>query len=163
MLRACYLNQCCRSLPYMVSVVFVADRKAAAHGSAPPTRLRPLVSTMAASAGSPRRIPDFVSEAMASDWRNLRSSAVPSITSTVGRNAICRRETWNGRLADSVPWRARQSKRLGRLLDGFSVWDQEIMGPENEQSPEIGGHEIDRPTNLWDEEIEHPFMRGVRP
>jgi hypothetical protein len=93
---------------------------------------------------------------MASDWRNLRSSAVPSITSTAGRNLIWRRETWNG----GSPTRrlGERSKQLRRLLDGFSVWDQEIIRPENEQSPEI-----DRPTkmaDLWEEEIKHPFMRG---
>lgn len=41
---------------------------------------------------------------MASDWRNLRSSAVSSITSTASRISISRRGTWSGRRAGSAPW-----------------------------------------------------------
>jgi glutathione S-transferase len=73
--------------------------------------------------------------------------------------------------ARDLEWKAR---RLGALASApikaacppvgqLLSMGQEIIKPENEQSPEIIRHEIDRANgmaDLWEEEIEHPFMRG---
>jgi glutathione S-transferase len=66
--------------------------------------------------------------------------------------------------AGDLEWEARRLGALASsLLDGLSVWGREIVRPENEQSPTIIRHETDRArrmADLWEEEIEHPLMRG---
>jgi glutathione S-transferase len=51
--------------------------------------------------------------------------------------------------AGDLEWEARRLGALASsLLDGLSVWGREIARPENEQSPKIIRHEIDR-ANQW--------------
>ena len=61
-------------------------------------------------------------------------------------------------------WRALRLGALATsLLDGLSVWGREVTRPRNEQSPTVIGHEAERArrlVDLWEAEIEHPFMRG---
>jgi glutathione S-transferase len=63
-----------------------------------------------------------------------------------------------------LEWEARRLGGLASsLLDGLSVWVREIARAENEQSPTVIRHETDRASrmaDLWEKEIEHPFMRG---
>ena len=61
-----------------------------------------------------------------------------------------------------------ESLRLGALasslMDGISVWGRELSRPQNEQSPTVIRHEMDRAgrmVDLWETEIEHPLMRGT--
>ena len=49
-------------------------------------------------------------------------------------------------------------------MDGLSVWVREILRPEDERSPGVIRHEADRASrmaDLWDVEIDHPWMRGA--
>ncbi|HUA55701.1 MAG TPA: glutathione S-transferase family protein [Candidatus Sulfotelmatobacter sp.] len=66
--------------------------------------------------------------------------------------------------AGEAGWRALRLGALATsLLDGLSVWGREVTRPRNEQSPTVIGHEAERArrlVDLWEAEIEHPFMRG---
>jgi glutathione S-transferase len=60
-----------------------------------------------------------------------------------------------------------EAPRLGALatslMDGLSVWLRETRRPENEQSPDIIGHEASRAgrlIDLWETEIDCPTMQG---
>jgi glutathione S-transferase len=60
---------------------------------------------------------------------------------------------------------ARRLESLARsLIDGLSVWNREISRPANERSPTVIRHEADRSrrmTDVWENEIGHPVMRGA--
>ena len=62
-------------------------------------------------------------------------------------------------------WDARRLEALARsMLDGLSVWVREIRRPEVEHSPSVIRHEAERASrmaDLWEAEIEHPWMRGA--
>jgi glutathione S-transferase len=62
------------------------------------------------------------------------------------------------------PWEARRLEGLARsLVDGVSVWNRELARPENERSPTVIQHEIERArrmTDVWEREIAHPLMHG---
>ena len=62
-------------------------------------------------------------------------------------------------------WEARRLEALARsMLDGISVWGREILRPENERSPGVIQHEMDRArrmADVWEREIGHPLMRGA--
>jgi len=62
-------------------------------------------------------------------------------------------------------WEARRLEALARsMLDGLAVWLREIARPPNEQSPTVIRHETARASrmaDLWENEIDHPLMRGV--
>jgi glutathione S-transferase len=64
-----------------------------------------------------------------------------------------------------MAWEARRLEALARsMMDGLSVWVREILRPEGERSPGVIRHEADRASrmaDLWDVEIDHPWMRGV--
>jgi len=48
-------------------------------------------------------------------------------------------------------------------LDGLAVLVRELRRPENERSPAILSHELDRSRRIadhWEREIEHPIMQG---
>lgn len=66
--------------------------------------------------------------------------------------------------AGDEAWEARRLEALARsMLDGLSVWGREMYRPENERSPGIIQHETDRArrmANLWEREIDRPFMHG---
>jgi glutathione S-transferase len=60
-----------------------------------------------------------------------------------------------------------EALRLGglatSLLDGLSVWSRETARPPHERSPTVIRHETgraERLADLWESEIEHPYMRG---
>jgi glutathione S-transferase len=60
-----------------------------------------------------------------------------------------------------------EALRLGALatslMDGLSVWLREVGRPTNEQSPTVIRHEADRAAriiDLWETEIDHPWMQG---
>jgi glutathione S-transferase len=60
-----------------------------------------------------------------------------------------------------------EALRLGglatSLLDGLSVWGREIARPPHERSPTVIRHETsraERMADLWESEIDHPYMRG---
>ena len=61
-------------------------------------------------------------------------------------------------------WEARRLEALARsMLDGLAVWGREITRPQNEQSPTVIRHEVNRSkrmADLWEREIDHPLMRG---
>lgn len=67
--------------------------------------------------------------------------------------------------AGEAAWEARRLESLARsLIDGLSVWLRETYRPENERSPGVIRHEIERATrmvDLWGREIAHPYMRGA--
>jgi glutathione S-transferase len=67
--------------------------------------------------------------------------------------------------AGEQAWEARRLEALARsLVDGLAVWGRELYRPVNERSPGIIRHEIDRAArmvDLWEREIDHPFMRGA--
>src|SRR6185503_7371405 len=67
--------------------------------------------------------------------------------------------------AGEAGWEARRLEGLARsLIDGLTVWLRELYRPENERSPGVIRHEIDRATrlvDLWEREIAHPYMRGA--
>jgi glutathione S-transferase len=76
----------------------------------------------------------------------------------------------DGRPAFAMPagkpgWEARRLEALARsLLDGLAVWLRELYRPENERSPGVIRHEIDRAArmvDLWEREIAHPLMHGA--
>jgi len=62
-------------------------------------------------------------------------------------------------------WETRRLEGLARsMLDGLAVWSREIARPPDEQSPTVISHEAARAgrmANLWENEIDHPLMRGV--
>ena len=62
-------------------------------------------------------------------------------------------------------WEALRLDALARsMLDGLSVWVREIRRPEVEHSPSVIRHEAERASrmaDLWEAEIEHPWMRGA--
>lgn len=64
-----------------------------------------------------------------------------------------------------MAWEARRLEALARsMMDGLSVWVREILRPEDERSPGVIRHEADRAgrmADLWDVEIDHPWMRGA--
>jgi glutathione S-transferase len=60
-----------------------------------------------------------------------------------------------------------EALRLGAmatsLVDGVAVWGREIGRPRNEQSATVIEHETARATrmiDLWETEIDHPWMQG---
>jgi glutathione S-transferase len=67
--------------------------------------------------------------------------------------------------AGEPPWEARRLEALARsMLDGLSVWGREIVRPESERLPGVIQHETDRArrmADLWESEIDRPFMRGA--
>lgn len=66
--------------------------------------------------------------------------------------------------AGEAAWEARRLEGLARsLMDGLAVWLRELYRPENERSPGVIRHEMDRAARLlahWEREIAHPYMRG---
>ena len=62
-------------------------------------------------------------------------------------------------------WEALRLEALARsMMDGLSVWVREILRPEGERSPSVIRHEAERASrmaDLWESEIEHPWMRGA--
>jgi glutathione S-transferase len=64
--------------------------------------------------------------------------------------------------ADS--WEPRRLEGLARsMVDGLAVWGREMARPEDERSPTVVQHETrrsERMADLWETEIEHPWMRG---
>lgn len=62
-------------------------------------------------------------------------------------------------------WEARRLEALARsMLDGIAVWGRELARPENERSPPVVEHEAARSrrmADLWEKEIEHPWMRSA--
>ena len=68
-------------------------------------------------------------------------------------------------VADDSSWEGRRLEALARsLLDGLSVWGREILRPENERSPTVIRHEIERArrmTDVWEREMDHPMMSGA--
>ena len=67
--------------------------------------------------------------------------------------------------AREAGWEARRLEGRARsLMDGLAVWLRELYRPENERSPGIIRHEIERATRMidfWEREIAHPYMRGA--
>ena len=67
--------------------------------------------------------------------------------------------------AGEAGWEARRLEGRARsLMDGLAVWLRELYRPENERSPGVIRHEIDRAmrlVELWEREISHPYMRGA--
>ncbi|RPI44772.1 MAG: hypothetical protein EHM59_11940 [Betaproteobacteria bacterium] len=61
-------------------------------------------------------------------------------------------------------WEAlRLEARARSMMDGLAVWMRELRRPVHERSPTLIRHEADRSArmaNLWEHEIEHPWMRG---
>jgi len=59
---------------------------------------------------------------------------------------------------------AQRLEALARsMVDGLSVWNRELARPANERSPTVIRHEIERArrmTDLWEREIDHPWMHG---
>ena len=66
--------------------------------------------------------------------------------------------------AGEAAWEARRLEGQARsLMDGLAVWLRELYRPENERSPGVIRHEMDRAVRLlahWEREIAHPYMRG---
>ena len=62
-------------------------------------------------------------------------------------------------------WDVLRLEALARsMMDGLSVWVREILRPEGERSPSVIRHESERAnrmSDLWETEIEHPWMRGA--
>jgi len=62
-------------------------------------------------------------------------------------------------------WEARRLESLARsLMDGLAVWVRELYRPVNERSPGVIRHEAERArrmVELWEQEIDNPFMRGA--
>lgn len=65
---------------------------------------------------------------------------------------------------DQRIWQARRLEALARsMMDGLSVWGRELKRPEDERSPGIIQHEMDRAVRmagLWEHEIDHPLLGG---
>lgn len=59
---------------------------------------------------------------------------------------------------------AQRLEGLARsMVDGVSVWNRELARPQNERSPTIIRHEIERARRmaaLWEREIGHPWMHA---
>ncbi len=70
-----------------------------------------------------------------------------------------------GQPAGETVWEARRLEGLARsLMDGLAVWLRELYRPENERSPGVIRHEMERAARLlehWEREIAHPYMRGA--
>jgi glutathione S-transferase len=66
--------------------------------------------------------------------------------------------------ANAPPWEAGRLEALARsMLDGLSVWGREILRAENERSPAVIQHEMERAgrmADVWEREINQPLMRG---
>jgi glutathione S-transferase len=66
--------------------------------------------------------------------------------------------------AGEAAWEARRLEGQARsLMDGLAVWLRELYRPENERSPGVIRHEMDRAARLlahWEREIAHPYMSG---
>jgi glutathione S-transferase len=66
--------------------------------------------------------------------------------------------------AGEAAWEARRLEGLARsLMDGLAVWLRELYRPENERSPSVIRHEMDRAARLlahWEREIAHLHLRG---
>ena len=66
--------------------------------------------------------------------------------------------------AGNAAWEARRLEAIARsLMDGLSVWLREILRPEGERSPFVIRHETARAyriADVWETEIDHPWMRG---
>lgn len=62
-------------------------------------------------------------------------------------------------------WEARRLEALARsMLDGIAVWGRELARPPNERSPTTLRHEAERSrrmADLWEREIDHPWMHGA--
>ena len=62
-------------------------------------------------------------------------------------------------------WEARRLEASARsMMDGLAVWSRENGRPENERSPTIIKHEAARSArmlDLWETQIDHPWMHGV--
>ena len=62
------------------------------------------------------------------------------------------------------PWEPRRLEAAARsMLDGLAVWTRELRRPQHERSPTILEHEArrsQRMTDLWEREIDHPWMRA---
>jgi glutathione S-transferase len=67
-------------------------------------------------------------------------------------------------LAIPAGWEARRLEAQAKsLVDGLSVWNRELARPENERSPKVIRHEIERARRMihvWEREIAHPAMHG---
>jgi glutathione S-transferase len=65
----------------------------------------------------------------------------------------------------SDDWSVRRLESSARsLIDGLAVWSREIGRPRDEQSPTVIGHErarSERMADLWEREIDHPWMHGA--
>jgi glutathione S-transferase len=64
----------------------------------------------------------------------------------------------------SDDWSVRRLEALARsMIDGLAVWSRETGRPRDEQSPTVIAHErarSERMTDLWEREIDHPWMHG---
>ena len=62
-------------------------------------------------------------------------------------------------------WEGRRLEALARsMVDGLAVWSRELSRPRQERSPTIILHETHRSrrlADLWEQEIDHPSMRGA--
>ena len=62
-------------------------------------------------------------------------------------------------------WEARRLEGLARsMVDGIAVWGRELYRPRNERSPTVIQHEAARSArmaDLWEAQIDHPWMRGA--
>ena len=67
--------------------------------------------------------------------------------------------------AGDAAWEALRLEGLARsMVDGLAVWGRELARPEDERSPTVLRHEADRSkrmAQLWEAEIDHPWMRGA--
>jgi glutathione S-transferase len=67
--------------------------------------------------------------------------------------------------AGDQAWEARRLGGLARsMVDGLAVWGRELARPEDERSPSVLQHEAarsERMADLWEAEIDHPWMRGA--
>jgi glutathione S-transferase len=76
----------------------------------------------------------------------------------------------DGKPAFDVPagdagWEARRLEALARsMVDGLAVWSRELARPQDERSPTTLRHEqqrSERMIDLWEPQIDHPWMRGA--
>ena len=75
----------------------------------------------------------------------------------------------DGKPAFEVPagdagWEAGRLEALARsMVDGITVWTRELARPQHERSPTTIEHETrrrQRMADVWEREIDHPWMRG---